>query len=118
MSDSVASSPFYTEDHDAFREVVRQFAEKEIAPHVHEWDLAGEVPRDLYNKAGAIGFFGDGFDEEFGGFHQEHAVEADEEAPKVKRMAENMPPKLSKGILADGTDLAAAAWLAGEGSVT
>ncbi|NQY58228.1 MAG: acyl-CoA dehydrogenase family protein [Ilumatobacteraceae bacterium] len=74
MSDSVASSPFYTEDHDAFREVVRQFAEKEIAPHVHEWDLAGEVPRDLYNKAGAIGFFGDGFDEEFGGHGQRDAL--------------------------------------------
>ena len=74
MSDSVASAPFYTEDHDAFREVVRQFAEKESAPHVHEWDLAGEVPRDLYNKAGAIGFFGDGFDEEFGGHGQRDAL--------------------------------------------
>ena len=38
------SSPFYTEDHDSYREVVRQFTEKEITPNVHQWDLDGEVP--------------------------------------------------------------------------
>jgi acyl-CoA dehydrogenase len=71
---SQISTPFYTEDHEAFRAVVRQFTENEITPHVHEWDLAGEVPRDLYNKAGAIGFFGDGFDEEYGGHGQRDAL--------------------------------------------
>ncbi|MEO1056640.1 MAG: acyl-CoA dehydrogenase family protein [Actinomycetota bacterium] len=69
-----ALSPFYTEDHEAFREVVRQFSEKEIAPHVHQWDVDGLVPRELYNKAGAIGFFGDGFDEEYGGHGQRDAL--------------------------------------------
>ncbi len=68
------SSPFYTDDHHAYRDVVRQFTEKEIAPHVHEWDLAGEVPRELYNKAGAIGLFGDGFDAEYGGHGQRDAL--------------------------------------------
>ncbi len=68
------SSPFYSDEHEAYREVVRQFTEKEIAPHVHEWDLAGEVPRDLYRKAGAIGLFGDGFDAEYGGHGQSDAL--------------------------------------------
>ena len=68
------SSPFYTEDHESYRDVVRQFTEKEITPNVHEWDLAGEVPRDLYNKAGAIGLFGDGFDAEYGGHGQRDAL--------------------------------------------
>ena len=68
------STPFYNDDHLAFAEVVRQFTEKEITPHVHEWDLAGEVPRDLYNKAGAIGIFGDGFDAEYGGHGQRDAL--------------------------------------------
>ncbi len=68
------SSPFYTDDHDAYRQVVRQFTAKEIAPYVHEWDLAGEVPRDLYRSAGAIGLFGDGFDAEFGGHGQRDAL--------------------------------------------
>ncbi len=68
------SSPFYTDDHHAYRDVVRQFTAKEIAPYVHEWDLAGEVPRDLYRSAGAIGLFGDGFDAEFGGHGQRDAL--------------------------------------------
>ncbi len=68
------STPFYNDDHLAFAEVVRQFTEKEITPHVHEWDLAGEVPRELYNKAGAIGIFGDGFDAEYGGHGQRDAL--------------------------------------------
>lgn len=71
---TAASSPFYTDDHHAYREVVRQFTEKEITPNVHEWDLAGEVPRELYVKAGAIGLFGDGFDEEHGGHGQRDAL--------------------------------------------
>ena len=69
-----ASNPFFNDDHAAFREVVRQFTAKEITPHVHEWDLAGEVPRDLYRKAGAIGLFGDGFDAEYGGHGQRDAL--------------------------------------------
>ena len=71
---SPASSPFYTDEHEAYRQVVRQFTEKEIAPHVHEWDIAGEVPRELYAKAGAIGLFGDGFGEEYGGHGQRDAL--------------------------------------------
>ncbi|MEM7324113.1 MAG: acyl-CoA dehydrogenase family protein [Actinomycetota bacterium] len=69
-----ASSPFYTEDHESYREVVRQFTEKEITPNAHQWDLDGEVPRDLYRKAGAIGLFGDGFDAEYGGHGQRDAL--------------------------------------------
>lgn len=71
---SQISTPFYDEDHEAFRAVVRQFTDKEITPNAHEWDLAGEVPRELYNKAGAIGFFGDGFEAEYGGHGQRDAL--------------------------------------------
>ena len=71
---TTVSSPFYTEDHEAYGQVVRQFTEKEITPNVHEWDLAGEIPRELYGKAGAIGLFGDGFDEEYGGHGQRDAL--------------------------------------------
>ena len=50
----MSSSPFYTEDHAAFRLVVRQFTEKEIVPYIPEWEKAGEVPRMLYKKAAEI----------------------------------------------------------------
>src|SRR6516165_7064233 len=60
-------SPFYTAEHDAFREVMRRFVEKEIAPYAHEWDEAGEFPRALYAMAADIGLLGLGFPEEYGG---------------------------------------------------
>lgn len=60
-------SPFYTAEHDAFRDVMRRFVDKEIAPFAHEWDEAGEFPRALYRKAAGIGLLGLGFPEEYGG---------------------------------------------------
>lgn len=62
-----AQSPFYTADHDAFREVMRSFVAREIEPYAHEWDEAGEFPRELYAKASEIGLLGLGFPEEYGG---------------------------------------------------
>jgi acyl-CoA dehydrogenase len=61
------TSPFYTAEHEAFREVMRRFVEKEIEPYAHQWDEAGEFPRALYARAAAIGLLGLGFPEEFGG---------------------------------------------------
>ena len=43
-------SPFYTGEHEAFREVMRRFVEKEIEPYAHQWDEAGEFPRELYRE--------------------------------------------------------------------
>ena len=60
-------SPFYTAEHEAFREVMRRFVQKEIEPFAHEWDEASEFPRELYAKAAAIGLLGLGFPEEYGG---------------------------------------------------
>ena len=63
-----ARSPFYDESHEAWRETVRRFVEREITPNVDAWDDAGEFPRDLYVKAAAIGMLGLGFPEEYGGW--------------------------------------------------
>src|SRR6201996_3261415 len=60
-------SPFYTAEHEAWRAVVRRFVETDCEPHAHEWDEAGEFPRELYAKAAAIGLLGLGFPEEYGG---------------------------------------------------
>src|SRR6516162_8106719 len=60
-------SPFYSAEHEAYRDVVRRFVEREIEPYAHQWDEAGEFPRTLYAKAGEIGLLGLGFPEEYGG---------------------------------------------------
>ena len=62
-----AQSPFYTEDHEAFRDVMRSFVSREIEPYASQWDEAGEFPRELYQKAAAIGLLALGFPEECGG---------------------------------------------------
>ena len=59
--------PFYTEEHEAFRAAVREFVERELRPHANDWDEAGEFPRELYEKAGAVGLLGAGFPERYGG---------------------------------------------------
>lgn len=71
---STESNPFFNDDHEAFRKVVRQFAEREIVPHIAAWEEAGQIDRDLYRKGAALGLFGDGFDEEYGGHGQRDAL--------------------------------------------
>ncbi|PZA12969.1 acyl-CoA dehydrogenase [Rhodopseudomonas palustris] len=63
----MSNSPFYNADHIAFRDVVRRFVQNEIEPFATEWDEAGGFPRELYEKAAAIGLLGLGFPEEYGG---------------------------------------------------
>lgn len=60
-------SPYYTPDHEAFRDQVRRFVAKEIEPFADQWDEAGEFPRELYKKAAAIGLLGLNFPEAYGG---------------------------------------------------
>ena len=45
-------------EHEAFRASVRDFAEKEIAPHVAQWDQDHHFPVDVVQKMGELGLFG------------------------------------------------------------
>ena len=49
------------------KKMVRDFAEKEIKPHVMEWDEAQIFPKDLFHKMGELGFLGVVIPEEYGG---------------------------------------------------
>ncbi|MEK6805708.1 MAG: acyl-CoA dehydrogenase family protein [Pseudomonadota bacterium] len=62
-----AKHPFHTEDHEAFRQQVRRFVEKECAPHIEKWETAEELPRALHKKAAEVGLLGIGFPEDCGG---------------------------------------------------
>ncbi|HVW69919.1 MAG TPA: acyl-CoA dehydrogenase family protein [Steroidobacteraceae bacterium] len=59
--------PFYTAEHEAFRETVRRFVTLEIEPDVATWEEQGQFPRDLYEKAADLGLLGLGFPAEHGG---------------------------------------------------
>ncbi len=60
-------NPFETEERAAFREQVRRLVAAEITPNVDAWDEAGEVPQELHQKIGALGAFGFGIDQKYGG---------------------------------------------------
>jgi alkylation response protein AidB-like acyl-CoA dehydrogenase len=56
-----------TEDQEALRKEIRQFAAREIAPHVSEWDEKSEFPAAVVKKLGAMGLLGVIFPPEYGG---------------------------------------------------
>jgi short/branched chain acyl-CoA dehydrogenase len=58
-------------EHEAFRASVREFAEKEIAPHVATWDRDHHFPVDVVQKMGRLGLFGLTAPEAYGGAGQD-----------------------------------------------
>jgi alkylation response protein AidB-like acyl-CoA dehydrogenase len=57
----------FSEEHHMFRETVRKFVEKEIVPYHAQWEKDGQVPRELWLKAGAQGLLCCTVPEEYGG---------------------------------------------------
>ena len=57
----------YKPEHEQFREVVREFLAREVAPHARAWDKAGIVDREVYRAAGKHGVIGFNVPAEFGG---------------------------------------------------
>lgn len=57
----------YDSDHEMFRDQVRRFFEREVAPYHSEWEQQGFVPKELWRKAGAAGLLCTSAPEEYGG---------------------------------------------------
>ena len=62
-----ARYPYFTEEHEMFRKTVRDFVQKELAPHAEEWDEAEEFPREVFTRMGELGLLGIRYPEEYGG---------------------------------------------------
>lgn len=69
-----SQNPELQADRDALSRTVERFARSEIAPHVTEWDAAGEFPRSLYQRAGELGLLGLGYPEAYGGTPAPYAL--------------------------------------------
>ena len=69
-------SPYYSEEHEAYRDTLRRWVAQEIEPYAYAWDEAGTFPRELYEQAADIGLIPMGFPEEYGGIEadQFHAI--------------------------------------------
>jgi acyl-CoA dehydrogenase len=80
-------SPFMNDTHAAWRASLRKFVERELMPHVTEWDEAGLVPREVFRKAGEFGLLGAGYPEKYGGwsegFDRFHGIVTSEELARM-----------------------------------
>ena len=68
------TSVYVDPDLEAIRLSVREFVEKEIVPNVEDWEEAGEVPREVLQHMGKLGFFGLRVSEEDGGIGLGHVA--------------------------------------------
>jgi acyl-CoA dehydrogenase len=57
----------FEKDHEDFRQLIRDFIEREVSPYFEQWTKAGVVPRELYTMLGDIGAMGIAIPEEYGG---------------------------------------------------
>ncbi|WP_121011398.1 acyl-CoA dehydrogenase family protein [Saccharothrix australiensis] len=62
-----ATAPFDTPERLDLRATVRRFTEREVVPHLADWERAGRLPRELHRAAARIGLLGIGFPERVGG---------------------------------------------------
>jgi acyl-CoA dehydrogenase len=61
------TSPFFTPEHELFRDQVRRFVAEEVRPNADAWEAAGEIPREVFRQMGALGFLGARYEAEYGG---------------------------------------------------
>ena len=57
----------FTAEHDLFRKNLRDYVERELAPHALEWDEAGIFPREVFTRMGELGALGINYAEDVGG---------------------------------------------------
>ena len=67
MTTLTARCGFFTEEHEIFREQVRNFVNKEISPYIDQWEHDGLFPKSLYKRMGELGFLGIRYPEQYGG---------------------------------------------------
>lgn len=81
VDQSSQACPF-TEEHQAFRQALRRFIDKEINPHVESWEEAEIFPaHELFKKMGDLGFLGMCYSPDYGGLGVDwwyHVVFAEE----------------------------------------
>ncbi|MBW7835844.1 MAG: acyl-CoA dehydrogenase family protein [Sphingomonadales bacterium] len=56
-----------SDDQRMIRDMARDFAREELAPHVEAWEAAGEIPAEIFAKMGRLGFMGMTVPERWGG---------------------------------------------------
>jgi acyl-CoA dehydrogenase len=108
----------YSEEHDIFRQSFKKFLEKEVVPHLAEWEAQGEVPRSAWKKMGEQGYLCPWLKEKYGGSEAgfEYSIIITEEMSRVR--ANGFSASLHSDIVAPyihhyGTEAQKEKWLPG-----
>ena len=80
------NSNYFTEEHQAFRESLKDFLQKEVVPHIEKWEKTGTIERFIWEKFGEMGYFGIAYPEAYGGLNLDlfYTVIFLEELQKIK----------------------------------
>jgi len=54
----IMDSMYFTEEHQLFRQSLKNFLQKEVAPHIEKWEKSGTIERFIWSKFGEMGYFG------------------------------------------------------------
>ncbi|AWX45457.1 Medium-chain acyl-CoA dehydrogenase [Flagellimonas maritima] len=61
------NSMYFTEEHQLFRESLKDFLQKEVVPHIEKWEETGTIERFIWKKFADMGYFGLATPESFDG---------------------------------------------------
>lgn len=80
------NSSYFSEEHELFRQSLRDFLQTEVVPHIEKWEREGSIERFIWKKFGDMGFFGINYPEAYGGLNLDlfYTVIFLEELQKIK----------------------------------
>jgi alkylation response protein AidB-like acyl-CoA dehydrogenase len=108
-----------TEDQQSFKQLAREFLDKEVVPHRAEWDRAESVDTAIIPRLGEIGFFGLTIPEEYGGIGGDYITycigmeELGRADSSVRGIVSVSMGLVGKVILSHGTEEQKQQWLPG-----
>jgi len=58
---------YLTEEHQMFRQSLKDFLKKEVVPNIEKWEKVGKIERFIWKKFGDMGYFGLAYPKQYGG---------------------------------------------------
>ncbi len=61
------NSYYFSEEHELFRQGLRDFLQQEVLPYIDDWEEQRRIPKELWKKFGDMGYLGLNYPEQYGG---------------------------------------------------
>ena len=76
---------YFNEDHEMFRQGLKDFLAKEVIPNIEKWEEEQRIPKEVFKKFGDMGYLGLNYPEKYGGMDADffYSVVFVEEISKV-----------------------------------